>query len=194
VERKKIILIILIIAVLAGCVIGGYYAYGHYMNQKFEENFKLQYQAAINAQKHDNASEKYLKGNSFSKPDYEDAVNNYLTDQNKSVNYLKQRIKYLEEMEKYSPDEIHKKYTEALMNNNLENLKFSQLNIELLKLLVWPGVFSNETRAKEIQSQMNDTLQKMEISENEISKAKLQSSELNNQIQNLTEQAEMAIY
>lgn len=192
-ETKKIISIILIVLVLAGCIIAGYYAYGYYMNQKFEENFKLQYQAGINGQEYLNASTKDLEGKMTTKTDYETSLNNYLKNLDKAIEYSKTQIGYLEEMVKYSPDDIHKKYSEALLKYNQEFLKYLQYNKELQKLWVWPGVYNNETKVKELSGKINDTLKTMEKLNNEKDKAKLQSSELNNQIQNLSAQAELAI-
>lgn len=181
--NKKIKYAIIIVLVVVGCI-GGYFAYGYYMNQQFENNFKLAYQAEYNSQNYINMTQKEYNKTYTSQDEFQTIKQNLIEDYDKAIEYHKQRISYLQEMVKYSPDEIHKKYSEAVLKISQEILKYYELQREYVKLITYTGI-SNETRAKQIENETKTTSENIEKLINDKDQIKLLNPDLNKQIDRL---------
>lgn len=190
-ERKHIYIIISVILVLV-IAVGAYYAYGYYMTNKFDENFKLQYQAITNANNNLDSIDRNA-GTYYSKTDFDAALNQIKDDYKKAIEYFNLAISYEQEMVKYAPNDVYRNYAEALLKVNQEVLKLTKLNEELYGLLVWPGVYTNTTRANELKNEINSTSKTIEDLNNAKDKIKLENPELSQHIDELKAQAESAI-
>jgi len=192
-NKKKYVVISLVILVAVIAIFGSYYAYGYYMNQKFEENFKLHYQAHTNENNYFQQGLAYDNQTVYSEQGFETRKNNTINSYNNALEYGNKDITYQQEMVKYSPDNVHKKYAEALLKVNQEAYKLQSLYLELTKLWVYPGEFSDDQKAKQILTDINTTSNNIETFNNEKDQIKLLNPELNKQIELLTNESETAI-
>lgn len=163
------------------------------MNQKFEENFKLHYLKAHTAQEYLNISFEDRNKTYYNKQDYDLANTKIIINLNKSIEVSKEAINYEEEMVKYAPDNIHKEYAEALLKVNKESLKLNELLLQYFALWVWPGTVTDETKAKQLLSEMNTTQDNIKKLEEQKDKIKLQNPALSKQIEELMNESDRAI-
>nr|WP_319372831.1 hypothetical protein [uncultured Methanobacterium sp.] len=191
-KRKKYLLIGLVVVVIAIVLVGGYYAYGYYQNQKFEDNFKLHYQAVTNGNNYWNETLSDMNKTYTTQQGFDDLKSQAINDSEKSIDYTNKSLYYEQEMVKYAPDDVHKKYAEALLKYNQKALEKMKLLKEYINLLTYKG-FSDTTRANEISKQLDDINKELETLNNQKDQIKLQNSNLNEQIDRLSQEAEKAI-
>lgn len=191
-KRKKYLITIIIVLIGIVAIVGGVYAYNSYMNQKFDDNFKLQYQTGDNAKIYFNDASSDTKTYN-NEQDWAAATNNSISSFKKAMGYLNQSINYEQEMVKYAPDKTHKTYAEALVNMNKESMKMDELYLQYYGLFVWPGTVTNQTKANQLLTDINTTQQNIETLNNQKDQIKLLNPDLNDQINNLTKEASTAI-
>ena len=189
-KRYIVLSIVVLVGVIA--IVGGVYAYGYYMNQKYEENFKLHYQAVTNAKIYFNDS--YSDTKTYTnKQDWDASVNRSMISFKKAIEYMNKSVYYDQQMVNYAPDGTHKQYAEGLLKVNQEQVKLFGLYLEYYNLIVWPNVITNQTKADQLLSDINATLKNIETLNNEKDQIKLLNPNLNDQVQRLSNESSTAI-
>ena len=113
-EKINKILFLIIGLVFMISLIGGYYAYGQYQQNKYYDSYKLQ---CYNAQKSGDAYSEAYNGINSSLTSYDSISQNYpdfIKKMDESKNYQNIRKSYINEMIKYSGSDFEKQYAQLL--------------------------------------------------------------------------------
>ena len=191
-NKKRYLVISLIVLIGVVAIVGGVYAYGYYMNQKFGENFKLAYYNVIQSEKYYNDS--VIDGNKtyHTQESFNAGKKIYLEDLNKTIDSQQKAVNYMQNMVNYAPTDVDKRYSEALLSLNKAFLQYYNLYYEQALLWNFKG-YSNLTQAIELVKEMNSTSDNITNLAETKDKIKLENPDLNNQIENLTDEANKVI-
>lgn len=172
--------------------IGAYYGYQYYMNQKFDESFKLHYYNTFKAEEYANAT---LNDNTTytNQQEWEAGKNATIENWNKAIDYQKKAINYEEDMVKYSPNNAYKKYSELLLKINKDYLQELELYLQSFNLIVYPGVVTNQTKMDQLKTQktaLNNDMESLAAQKDQI---KLQNPDLNKRVDDLSNETQTVI-
>lgn len=182
-NKKYMAIIAVAIAIVA--IIGGNYVYGYYENQKFEENFKLQYYYMEKAKQIENENQKIGTKTYYTQNTFDTAKNQLNNNLDQEIDYLNKGISYEEQMVNYSPSEAYKKYAEALLNQNKNAKEYAELWKQKITLATFSGI-TDQNKYNDLNNQMICAIKNMNTFADEKDKIKIQNPELNHLIENLS--------
>lgn len=187
-NRKILSIIILAAIIIAG--VCGYYAYGSYMDSKFDESFKTQYYYG------DKYNESYIYANKLgnitnnNEKDFNENKKEFLKAYNDSIDYWVKIVDYRQKMVTFADTDIEKKYATLM-------LQISQKGLEQLK--IWRSMYelnsfnSNSTnlnKQEELFKQIETLDKQITKIVEEKDKLKLSDEKFNQRIENLANQTE----
>lgn len=180
-KRKKYLLIGLVVAVFIVAVIGGYYAYGQYQDNKYYENYRL---SVYNGQQSDqkiNQSNNVLSGYNFNTmtiAQFNQQYDEIIGKIDQGINNIDEAIDYEQKAKNYQKDMLNsartdyqKKYAELLIKQNDLFMKRHDLykqQYNLLKDLFAAAKNNDQNKVTEINKQISENKKQIETITNDI--------------------------
>lgn len=189
-KRKNYLHIGLVVVVFIVAVIGGYYAYGQYQDNKYYESYRLQEYNSDQSNDIINESTNVLSAyfDTISMTQINQQYSEIIAKLDENIKNIDEAIDYEEKAKNYQKDMLNsaktdyqKKYAESLIKQNdlyIQQLELIKLDLKALKDLVSAAKNNDLNKITELNNQYTERQKQIESIDNEMTKLINQREEI----------------